>query len=180
MKAVFMLPALGAPPDRITTNPTWSTSNNNQRLEQMTFGLQPKPGKSYRNTVMLPTKRCHAGDEIAQSINPHLSAISRWTQLIMLIVLRLTSQGYLCMVPFNWLDLLTRGPTNNHCWGHSSTPIIMHMTARPDWQAMAHDCRAWFQTNRHFPAKFWDMHSVAHSAHSKSHPRSGPKQIADG
>ena len=54
----------------------------------------------------------------------------------MLIVLRLTSQGSLCMVPFNWLDLLTRGTNeqpllrtlqhpDNHA--HESWPGFEHL-----------------------------------------------------
>ena len=98
--------------------------------------------RSNTRPMMLP-KKSH--DEIVQSISPYLS--------VHYAVLRLTSQGSLCMVPFKWLDLLKRGPTNNHCWGHSSTPIIMRMTSQPEWQAMAHNCRDFQHPNRHFAAK---------------------------
>ena len=59
--------------------------------------------------------------------------------------------GSLCMVPFKWLDLLKRGPTNHH-WGCSRTAIKC-MTTQP---GKANDCRVWFQAPkpklRHFAA----------------------------
>ena len=136
--------ALGAPPDRITT-PTWSTSNS-QRANAWNKWLSVySPNGPNLGSLGSPSEIpwCCPKKAMMKLFNPSAAHYA---------VLRLTSQGSLCMVPFKWLDLLKRGPTNHH-WGCSRTAIKC-MTTQP---GKANDCRVWFQAPkpklRHFAAK---------------------------